>query len=128
MHDAPTPDELRGLPQSSYARSHALPASGAPHRECAVCRGPVPHRPPSEWARRPVAYCSRACYDQRVRVQRPRESLIAVVRAFLAAGVPGDTGSGRVCCACCGGDLLTAGHVDGCRWVLLRDRVAAEAE
>jgi len=97
----------------------------AVREECRTCRGPVPYRSPAQ--RRGVPYCSRRCYVARGAVHPPQAPLIAVVRAFLAAGVPGDTGSGRVCCACCGGDLLAGGHVDGCRWVVLKVRVAGEA-
>lgn len=37
-HDTPPPAELRGLPRSSYARSHALPSD---YRVCILCHGPI---------------------------------------------------------------------------------------
>jgi hypothetical protein len=52
--------------------------------------------------------------------------LVAMVRAFIALGVPCDTGGGTVQCYYCGGGLLVEGHADTCAWVRVRERVAGE--
>lgn len=101
--------------------------------ECATCRGPVPYRPPSKRLTRPVPYCSVACYRQRFAIHPPQQPLIAVVRAFLAEGLPMMHGAAGPACAFCGVGLSvlvhapTTGHAEWCRWARLRDRVAGEA-
>ncbi len=77
----------------------------------------------------PEARC-RPCTTAKARARRQAvEPLIDVVRAFLAEGLPMTHSAYGVACAFCGvgvEELLTPGHAEGCRWVVLKARVAGE--
>lgn len=79
---------------------------------------------------RPAVTPEQAREARRRRARLRAVPLVEAVRAFLAEGLPmTHTADYGLACAFCGigvSGLAVDGHAAGCRWVLLRDRVAEE--